>query len=69
MQQGLTTVVDATLLDDAARSPLVEHNRPVLVLILDPPLEVLLRRNKTRSFKVPESVVCFMHEKLQRTSR
>ena len=50
--RGRLTVVDATNVEEWARSPLIavgrRHRRPVVAIVLDLPLEVALERNAAR---------------------
>jgi protein phosphatase len=57
LRRGRLTVVDATNVEDWARSELVatarRHRRPAVAIVLDVPLEVALSRNATRAAPRP----------------
>lgn len=69
LKRGRTTVVDATNLTDGARRPLLalaaRFGRPVVAIVLDPPLDVALARNAGRPGRVvPDGVVRMHHAQL-----
>ena len=57
LQRGRLTVVDATNVEDWARSQLLavarRHRRPAIAIVLDLPLEVALERNASRDAPRP----------------
>jgi protein phosphatase len=63
--RGLLTVVDATNLLASSRKPLLElarrHDRPVLVVVFEVPIDELLARNAGRERVVPEATVRHHH--------
>jgi protein phosphatase len=59
LRRGRLTVVDATNVEDWARAELVavarRHRRPAVAIVLDLPLDVVLRRNEQRPRPRPPS--------------
>ena len=73
LKAGLTTVVDATLVNDKERKPFAtiaeELGVPVQVIIFNPPLDRLERQNQQRRCRVPQQVVAKFCDRLQLDSK
>ena len=70
LRRGRLTVVDATNVEDWARTELVaaarRHRRPVVAIVLDVPLPVALERNASRAApRPPPAVIRRQHHWLQ----
>jgi predicted kinase len=70
LRRGRLTVVDATNVEDWARSELVatarRHRRPAIAIVLDVPLPVALERNATRATpRPPPAAIRRQHHWLQ----
>lgn len=71
-KERLTTIVDATSVDEKSRNELAalatKHGQKVEVLILDLPIEMAKLRNKLRPETLPDKAIEAFYAKFQKTS-
>lgn len=73
MRSGLLTIVDTTAINERNRKRFAsiaeEYQAPVHILIFDEPTDVLLERNRSREFPVPEDVLLKFKSRMSKTSQ